>query len=126
MEYEKVSDELTEIFPDFVYMDISEGLQHCIAGEFAFYLLEAYKNNNIPILTKAGNFIENLYSYNDEKMENLATLGYLEGIQNVWSNRKVNPDGMLEYLGEKSKDGWVYLNRSWNGCDTCTQWFSKL
>ena len=126
MKYEEVTDALMKAFPEFEYKDCSEGLPYCIAGDFARYLLNAYRDNDTSILAKAGDFIENLYSYGDNEVDNLAMVGFLEGIQNVWGNNRTNPDELLEYLGDKSKDGWLYLNRSWNGCDTCTEWFSKL
>ena len=126
MKYEMVIDALMEAFPKFVYSEYSEGLAYCVAGDFARYLLDVYKNKDIHILARAGDFIENLYSYKDKELDNLATVGFLEAIQNVWGNNKTNPDEMFEYLGKKSKEGWVYLNRSWNGTETCTQWFTKL
>ena len=125
MKYEEVTDALLKAFPKFAYDDDNEGLHYLIAEDFARYILKAHKNNNIFILSRAGAFIENLYSYKDEQLDNLATVGYLEGIINVWASDEINPDEILEYLGEDSKKGWLYLNRAWYECDTCTEWFSK-
>ncbi|MCL2052980.1 MAG: hypothetical protein FWG90_00850 [Oscillospiraceae bacterium] len=115
MKYEDVEYHLLEKFPEFIPDEISCGLPYCIAGGFALYLLEAYKNNDDNLLISAGNFIEDLYSYEDEELNNLATVGYLEAIQNVWGNNSVNPEEMFKYLGERAKKEWVQLNADWGG-----------
>ena len=115
LKYEEVDDCLINTFPDFAIDEIDDGLPYCVAGSFASYLLEAYKNNSSDILIKAGNFIEDLYSYKDEKIDNLATVGYLEGIQNVWGNNSTDPEEMVTYLGNISRKWWIKLNRFWDG-----------
>lgn len=115
MRYEEVDDTLINMFPEFVIDDIDEGLPYCVAGSFARYLLNAYKNNNVKTLVLAGEFIEKLYSYKNEQLDNLATVGYLEGIQNVWCSDSVDPEIMLKYLGATSRKWWVELNKFWNG-----------
>jgi len=114
MRYEEVYEYLIKEFPDFVIDEVSQGLPYCVAGDFAHYLLNAYKNNEIDTLISAGKFIENLYSYENDEIKNLATVGYLESIQNVWSHY-IDPEDMVKYLGETSKKWWERLNRLWNG-----------
>ena len=115
MQYEEVNDYLINTFPDFTIDEVDEGLPYCVAGSFAFYLLEAYKNNDADTLVLAGKFIEELHSYKDEEIDNLATIGYLEGIQNVWGNNSINPEEMVKYLGSISQKWWIKLNRYWDG-----------
>ena len=115
MRYEEVDDALLNVFPQFVIDELDEGLPYCVAGSFAFYLLEAYKNNDNRLLVLAGEFIEKLYSYKDDQIDNLATVGYLEAIQNVWGNNSIDPEIMFNYLGEKSRKWWIELNRFWSG-----------
>ncbi len=115
MKYEEVEEYIKSIFPDFVIDKISEGLPYCVAGGFANYLLEAYKNNKIGTLILAGKFIEELYSYKDDKLSELATIGYLKGIQNVWGNNSNNAEEMVKYLGPISQKWWMKLNQFWNG-----------
>ena len=115
LKYEDIDNYLINIFPDFAIDEIDERLPYCVAGSFAHYLLEAYKNNAVDTLVLAGRFIEKLYSYKDDKIDNLATVGYLEGIQNVWGNNSINPEEMVTYLGSISQKWWVKLNRFWNG-----------
>ena len=115
MKYDEVSLSLVNAFPDFVIDEVNEGLPYCIAGSFAHYLLDAYKNNSFDVLTLAGEFIEALYSHNDGEIDDLATVGYLEAIQNVWGNNSVDPEEMVKYLGNTSQKWWVKLNSFWNG-----------
>jgi hypothetical protein len=115
MKHEEVDDLLIKLFPEFIIDDIDEGFPYCVAGSFAFYLLEAFKSDSVNTLASAGAFIENLYSYKDDKIDNLATVGYLEAIQNVWGNNEVDPDEMCKYLGEESKKWWIELSKFWNG-----------
>ena len=115
MRYEEVDDALINMFPEFAIDDIDEGLPYCVAGSFSLYLLNSYKNNSVKTLVLAGEFIEKLYSYKDEQLDNLATVGYLEAIQNVWANNSVNPEIMFKYLGDTSRKWWVELNKFWNG-----------
>ena len=115
MKCEEVGDFLAKAFPDFVIDEIDEGLPYCIAGSFAHYLLNAYRANSIDTLVLAGKFIEELYSHKNQEIANLATVGYLEAIQNVWRNCGVDPEEMTKYLGDASRKWWLRLNRFWNG-----------
>ena len=118
MKYEEVDDCLMKTFPDFIIDEVDKNLPYCVAGSFAFYLLEAYKNDATDTLVLAGKFIEELCSYKDKEIDNLATVGYLEAIQNVWGNNSVNPEEMVKYLGDTSRKWWTKLNDLWNGVGT--------
>ena len=115
MKYEEVDSYLISLFPDFVIDEIDDGLPYCVAGSFAHYLLEAHKNGSIDTLALAGKFIEELHVHEDEKINELATIGYLEAIQNVFGNNSVDSEEMVKYLGQESKKWWIKLNRFWSG-----------
>ena len=115
MKYEDVDDLLLSYFPEFTIDEIDEGLPYCVAGSFAHYLLEKYKSNSTDILALAGDFIENLYSYKDGKIDELATVGYLEAIQNVWGGDHTAIEEIVKYLGTTSQKWWKKLNDFWNG-----------
>jgi len=118
MKYEEIDIYLIKTFPDFIVDEVDRGLPYCVAASFARYLLKAYENNSIDILVSAGQFIENLYFYENAKIDELATIGYLEAIQNVWSNSSTNPENMVNYLGEMSKKEWIRLDHFWSGVVT--------
>jgi len=115
LQYEEVDECLLNAFPDFVIDEVDNGLPYCVAGSFAHYLLNAFQNDSIDTLYLAGKFIEELYSYKNIKIDELATVGYLEAIQNVWGNNSVDPEEMVKYLGSTSQKWWIKLNRFWNG-----------
>ena len=115
MQYEEVDECLLNAFPDFVIDEVDNGLPYCVAGSFAHYLLNAFQNDSIDTLYLAGKFIEELYSYKNIKIDELATVGYLEAIQNVWGNNSVDPEEMVKYLGSTSQKWWIKLNHFWNG-----------
>ena len=115
MKYEDVDDFLLRSFPEFVIDEVDEGLPYCVAGSFAHYLLEKYKSNSTDILALAGDFIENLYSYKDDRIDELATVGYLEAIQNVWGDDHTAIEEIVKYLGPTSQKWWKKLNDFWNG-----------
>ncbi len=115
MKYEEVDEHLINTFHDLIVDEFSEGLPYCVADCFARYLLEAYKSDSVETLILAGMFIEELYSYKDAMIDNLATVGYLEAIQNVWGNNSVNPEEMVKFLRPTSKNWWARLNDFWKG-----------
>jgi len=113
LKYEEVDAHLIDVFFDFAIDEIDEGLPYCVAGSFARYLLDKHKSGSIDTLVLAGQFIEELYANEDERIHNLATVGYLEAIQNVWGNNSVNPEEMVKYLGDESRKQWIELNLLW-------------
>jgi hypothetical protein len=113
--YEEIDACLIKAFPDYEIDEFDEGLPYCVAGGFALYLLEAFKNSKTSTLFAAGEFIELLHTNAEHKVRELATVGYLEGIQNVWGNNSVDPEEMVPYLGPLSKKWWDKLNRFWSG-----------
>jgi len=121
MKYEEVDEYLCKTFPNFAVDEYAEGLPYCVAGMFAFYLLAAYRNNSEGTLLAAGKFIEELFGSEYEETRNLALVGYLEAIQNVWGNNGVNPEEMVKYLEPVSKRQWIELNRLWDGDITASK-----
>jgi len=46
-------------------------------------------------------------------VQGLAVVGVLEGIQNIWSNNKTDPEAFFPYLGLEGRNAWKELNRAW-------------
>ncbi len=89
-------------------------LSYIVAGSFAKFLLDSYKNGKTELLHSAAKFIEALHVNGNDKVRELATIGYLEGIQNVWGNNKTDPSIFYEYLRPESKKWWDQLNKFWS------------
>lgn len=85
------------------------------AGEFASHVLSLYQMGDISTLHAVGEAIEELHVNGSPWVKEFATIGVLEGIQNVWGNSNVDPDLILPFLGPESHRWWSDLNKFWSG-----------
>lgn len=95
--------------------DNGSGLLYVAAGTFARHLLSLYRSGELSSLAAVGTAIERLYSEGSPWVEELATVGLLEGIQNVWFNSGANPEDFTPFLGRHSRTWWNGLDRFWSG-----------
>jgi hypothetical protein len=51
------------------------------------------------------------------ELRELLVVGLLEDTQNVATNRKIDPDLVLPFLGPESRKAWFELIRLWHGPD---------
>jgi hypothetical protein len=58
--------------------------------------------------------VEALLAEADEEIRDLLVVGILEDIQNIATNRNVDPDLVLPFLGPESRKGWFHLIRYWH------------
>lgn len=61
--------------------------------------------------------VEALLSNANQELRDLLIVGLLEDIQNIATNRGINPDVVLPFLGPESRKGWFELIRLWHGPD---------
>jgi hypothetical protein len=61
--------------------------------------------------------LEALLSNASPELRDLLVVGFLEDIQNVSTNRDIDPDVVLPFLGRESRRGWFDLIRLWHGPD---------
>jgi hypothetical protein len=85
------------------------------AGAFANHLLSLQKAGDTACFDDVGATIERLHTDGTPEVKELATIGILEGIQNVWSNSGINSDLFLTHLGQESRSGWQGLDNFWSG-----------
>ena len=102
--FQKVFDECQE--KDLIYV---------VLGDFARHLLEMHKSSQVEVLKSAAEAIEQLELNGDSFVREAATIGLLEGIQNVWGNNDVNPDLFKQFLLPESLKWWNELNAFWDG-----------
>ncbi len=86
-----------------------------VLGDFARHLLELYRQNHTAEFPKIAAVIERLHTEGDEYVKEAATIGVLEGIQNVWGNQNVDPELFTRYLLPESRKWWDELNAFWRG-----------
>ena len=84
-------------------------------GEFAHHLVELHKANQTNEFPAIFEVIERLHLEGDAYVKEAATIGMLEGIQNVAGNSDVNPEEFSQYLKPKSAKWWRSLNDFWDG-----------
>jgi hypothetical protein len=90
-------------------------LLYVALGSFAHHLLELYQQHQTQNFFAVGRVIERLHIEGDHHVREAATIGLLEGIQNVWGNKNVKPDLFLPYLLPESIRWWQSLNNFWSG-----------
>ena len=103
--------EILKIFPNFKYDEELE-LAYILAGEFVNYMQDLIGVNEIE-LDKALKYIEKLHKDKRKCIKELAVIGFVENIQNTWSedNKKI----IYPKLGAKTKKSWCDLNKFWKG-----------
>jgi hypothetical protein len=115
MKYEDVNKTLLIEFPAFTINEDDFELPYIVAGCFTKFILAAYQTGDKETYEKGLRFIEILHSDTTHKVRELATIGYLESIQNKWSQDLINSNIPFNDLGENSKRWWIKLNAFWNG-----------
>lgn len=92
-----------------------EDLLYVDLGEFAHHIVELHKTNQTNEFSAVFEVIEKLHLQGDAYVKEAATIGMLEGIQNVAGNSGVNPEDFSGYLKPESAKWWRRLNDFWNG-----------
>lgn len=92
-----------------------EELAYVHAGAFADHLLVLHQAGDHREFPAVGAFLERLHTAGDREVRELATIGFLEGVQNVWSRSSFPPEAFLSYLGPVSTACWHALNQFWDG-----------
>ncbi|HAP78078.1 MAG TPA: hypothetical protein DCR14_18590 [Acidimicrobiaceae bacterium] len=101
---------------DHLSLDVPGGRLHYLdAGAFARHVIEIHRGNNRRWLQNAFDVIERMHTDGDVYVAELATIGYLEGIQNIAGHAGVDPEVFVPYLGPESLRWWRGLDRFWAG-----------
>lgn len=95
--------------------DSATRLHYVDAGEFARHLVDLQKAGTTAEFPRVFEVIERLHVDGDDYVRELATIGYLEGIQNVAGNSGLDPKAFVAYLGPESRAWWNGLNAFWAG-----------
>jgi len=59
--------------------------------------------------------VEDLHTQGHPDVKEAATIGLLEGIQNIAGNRGCDPEVFVRYLKPESEKWWKKLNEFWEG-----------
>jgi len=84
-------------------------------GDFAAHvvdLLERHEGAELPALSRV---VEQLHLDGDDYVTEAATIGLLEGIQNVAGHRNVSTEDLETVLGVETRRWWASLDAFWPG-----------
>ncbi|WP_207064411.1 DUF7674 family protein [Niveibacterium umoris] len=84
-------------------------------GEFASHLLAIYREGDQLQLARVAVAIERLHTEGSPWVKELATIGVLEGVQNIWANSGEDPESFGALLLPASRRAWNALNNFWSG-----------
>ena len=90
-------------------------LLYVMLGDFARYLLQLHRQHQTRVFPAVAQVIERLHVEGDHYVREAATIGLLEGIQNVWSNEGTDPELFVQHLLPVSAQWWQSLNDFWSG-----------
>lgn len=92
-----------------------QDLLYVVMGDLARHLLSLYRDKQTEEFAPLCQVIERLHTDGDGFVRELATIGFLEGIQNVWGNNDADPEGFRSFLLAESRKWWEELNDFWAG-----------
>lgn len=90
-------------------------LLYAAAGAFADHLLALYRRGDLASLSAVAQAIERLHVEGSPWVKELATIGILEGVQNVWRNNQADPEYFAALLLPESQRWWRGLKNFWSG-----------
>ena len=86
-----------------------------VLGTLAEHLLGLHQQRDHREFLAVARAIERLHLEGDDYVRNAATIGFLEGIQNVWGNSGTDPEDFFPLLLPESARWWKQLNLFWEG-----------
>ncbi|KRB74160.1 hypothetical protein ASE01_19505 [Nocardioides sp. Root190] len=95
--------------------DVEDRLHYVDASAFARHLVGQLQAGATGELSAAFDAIERLHLEGDDGVRELATIGYLEGLQSAASRAGVEASEIEAYLGPESLRWWRGLDVFWSG-----------
>jgi len=92
-----------------------QDLLYIVMGDLARHLLALHQSGKTDEFVPLCEVIERLHLYGDVYVSELATIGILESIQNVWGHTKTDPEEFCRFLLPESRKWWSELNDFWAG-----------
>ncbi len=97
------------------YADEEDFLPYVALGELADHLIHLHDKGNVDEVESVFAVVERLHIDGEHYVQEAATIGLLESIQNVIGNRNRDPEIFRNYLLPVSAKWWDQLNLFWNG-----------
>ncbi|HEV3146704.1 MAG TPA: hypothetical protein VGZ47_22650 [Gemmataceae bacterium] len=87
---------------------------YLVLGDFARHLIAQLERGQTADFADVFAAIERIYVDGDGYVQEAATLGLLEDMQNLGLHQTTKPEQFQKYLGPVSKRWWDKLNRFWD------------
>jgi hypothetical protein len=84
-------------------------------GDFADHLVDLLARGEVSELGAVGRELEHLHVDGDDDVKEAATIGLLEGIQNVAGHRSIPTKALEETFGMETRRWWTSLDAFWSG-----------
>ncbi|HTS11694.1 MAG TPA: hypothetical protein VMH00_06215 [Candidatus Limnocylindrales bacterium] len=84
-------------------------------AEFATFIVNAYEQGNIHLMTAAFAIIEEFFASGDQEVRDAAGIGFLEDVRNIASWRSFGSAAFVPWLGPLSKVAWSEIETMWRG-----------
>lgn len=85
------------------------------AASLAHHLVGAYENGESTYVAGMFSLLERLIAKGNDEVQQFATIGVLEDIQNIGSHRPFGADAFVPMLGPLSQRAWYDLADRWAG-----------
>jgi hypothetical protein len=92
-----------------------DDLPSAIRSDFVSHLLALHQQNQRAEFSAIAHAIERLHVEGDDQVREIATIGILESIQNIWGNNGADPEEFCRFLLPESRRWWDELNAFWCG-----------
>jgi len=79
----------------------------------AHYLVACYEQQQLNEFPAAFSLLERCFADGDDQAKEAATIGIIEDIQNISSNREFGPQVFESWLGPQTKKAWDQLAAAW-------------
>lgn len=96
--------------------------QYIALGDLAMHLIDRMRRGDIANFDKVFEVVELWHSEGDEYVQEAATIGFLESIQNLLAGNDrfrgddgVHASDFEPYFGQETRRWWDKLYRSWEG-----------
>ena len=97
------------------YSEEEDCLPYIALAEFNDHIIHLYSNGLTEELPAVFAEVEQLHLFGEAYVKEAATIGCLEGLQNMMGNRGMDPEVLRPFLGSESAKWWDQLNKFWNG-----------
>jgi hypothetical protein len=95
--------------------DFDAELLYVHLGDFADHVVSLLAQGDGSELSSVARELEHLHVDGDGSVKEAATIGLLEGIQNIAGHRGVSTKGLEDALGVETRRWWHSLNAFWSG-----------